>query len=310
MKTRLFTLAALAAIAVSCSNEDGIAPQDNLKDTPITVTAGVEQLSTRAGYEGTTTLPTTFYLSMTQDTENADSKYNYTDVAMTNGGSGTSYTPADGSNLLWASYDRNSAKINAYTILGTSVSVKTDQSTAGGVDVTASDLIGAVYANADSDISISDNSIAIKFRHLLCKLNIRLSWNSEFDAVTADKKSITGVKLTGLNTTATLARATAAISAPGTEADIRAYLNGTEAEAIFAPSASATKTEFTITVTTLINGVERVFKATASAPDGFVSGNAYTVSLALGGEKVDAVTAQSKAWEDVYGDTPQDIETH
>lgn len=308
MKTKYFAFVAAAFILASCSNDEDFGPQDNLKDTPITVTAGVAELTTRAGYEGTTTLPETFYLSITQDTENADSKYNYTNVAMTKGTDGT-YTPADGSKLLWASNDHNVPAIEAYTTDAETFTVQTDQSATDGSGVLASDLLGAIYGGDPSDITINADKINIKFRHLLCKLNIQLSWNSEFADVADDKKSITGVKLTGLNTTATLDRTTAAISAPATAADIQAYLSGTSAEAIFVPSASAEKTEFTITITTLINDVERVFKGTASAPGGFVSGNAYTVSLALGGEKVGAVTAQPTAWVD-KNDTPQDIETH
>ena len=62
---KIFTLAALAAIVASCSQNDDIIPKDDLKDTPITVTAGVAELTTRAGYEGTSVLPTTFYRAAT-----------------------------------------------------------------------------------------------------------------------------------------------------------------------------------------------------------------------------------------------------
>ena len=48
MKKKLLTLAALALIMASCSNND--IPVDETKDTPITIlSAGVADLSTRAG---------------------------------------------------------------------------------------------------------------------------------------------------------------------------------------------------------------------------------------------------------------------
>ena len=48
MKNKFLILAATASILAACSNND-VPQADNLKDTPITVTAGVAELSTRAG---------------------------------------------------------------------------------------------------------------------------------------------------------------------------------------------------------------------------------------------------------------------
>ena len=43
MKRKYLTIAALAAIVAGCSSDEALTPQvDNLKDTPITVSAGVE----------------------------------------------------------------------------------------------------------------------------------------------------------------------------------------------------------------------------------------------------------------------------
>ena len=51
MKKKLLTLAALALIMASCSNND--IPVDETKDTPITIaSAGVNELSTRFITEG------------------------------------------------------------------------------------------------------------------------------------------------------------------------------------------------------------------------------------------------------------------
>ena len=140
MKTKYLAFAAAAFMLASCSNDEDFVPQDNLKDKPITVTAGVAELTTRAGYEGTSVLPETFYLSITQDTEDATSKYNYTNLLMTRGADNT-YTAPASANLLWKDSNRDVA-VNAYTTDGTTFTVQTDQSTTDGV--LASDLLGAI----------------------------------------------------------------------------------------------------------------------------------------------------------------------
>ena len=119
MKTKYLAFAAAAFMLASCSNDEDFVPQDNLKDTPITVTAGVEGMLTRAGYETNTdnddlsVLPATFYLTITQDIEDATSKYNYTNVLMTKTEGENKYTST--TNLLWKDNDRDAA-VNAYTI--------------------------------------------------------------------------------------------------------------------------------------------------------------------------------------------------
>ena len=63
MKTRLFTLAALALTMASCSQDGDNTPVD-LKDTPIQVNASVSPMAslkdTKAGYEASTSLPSQF----------------------------------------------------------------------------------------------------------------------------------------------------------------------------------------------------------------------------------------------------------
>ena len=51
MKTKYLAFAAAAFMLASCSNDEDFVPQDNLKDTPITVSAAVEGMLTRAGHD-------------------------------------------------------------------------------------------------------------------------------------------------------------------------------------------------------------------------------------------------------------------
>ena len=216
MKKKLLSLAAVAMLFAACSNDD--VPQDNLKDAPITVTAGVEGMLTRAGYEGTSVLPETFYLSITQDTEDATSKYNYTNLLMTKGADNT-YTAPASANLLWKDSNRDVA-VNAYTTNATTFTVQTDQSTTDGV--LASDLLGAVKAAENSDISISEDNISINFRHLLCKLDVTFSWGTEL--ATAADKAISSVMYQGFGTDVTLDREACTVTNGTTTADITAYV--------------------------------------------------------------------------------------
>lgn len=290
MKTKYLAFAAAAFMLASCSNDEDFVPQDNLKDTPISVTAGVAELATRTGYEGTSVLPETFYLSITQDTEDATSRYNYTNVLMTKGAD-NAYTSTD--NLLWKDSNRDVA-INAYTTDATTFTVQTDQSTTDGV--LASDLLGAVRAAENSDISISGDNISINFRHLLCKLDVTFSWGTEL--ATATDKAIKSVMYQGFGTDVTLDREACTVTSGTASADIKAYVNELTSEGIFAPQMGENPK---VVVTTDIEGVDRVFSIGVKAPaDGFASGNRYTMNVTIGGTSVEngSVTATlANGWE-------------
>ena len=291
MKTKYLAFAAAAFMLASCSNDEDFVPQDNLKDAPITVTADVADLKTRAGYDADN-LPAKFYLTVTQTEE--VSQYNYTNVEMTKG-SGNNYTPSD--NILWKDATRTPF-VSAYTTADATFTVQTDQSTAESV--IASDLLGAVSTTED-DVTINGDNISVRFRHLLCKLDVTYSWGTEFDNVTT--KSIKNVVYNGFGTDAVLDRTTATITS-GTYTDaITAFIGKTTvnevekdmSEAIFAPQTGNPK----IVITALIDGVERAFSLNVTAPTGsFVSGNRYTMNVAIGGTVTQTGEMKiSKGWE-------------
>ena len=290
MKTKYLAFAAAAFMLASCSNDEDFVPQDNLKDAPITVTADVADLKTRAGYDADN-LPAKFYLTVTQ-TEEA-SQYNYTNVEMTKG-NGNNYTPSD--NILWKDATRTPF-VSAYTTADATFTVQTDQSTAESV--IASDLLGAVSTTED-DVTINGDNISVRFRHLLCKLDVTYSWGTEFDNAT---KSIKSVVYNGFGTDAVLDRTTATITS-GTYTDaITAFIGKTTvnevekdmSEAIFAPQTGNPK----IVITALIDGAERAFSLNVTAPTGgFVSGNRYTMNVAIGGTVTQTGEMKiSKGWE-------------
>ena len=277
MMKKFLAFAILATMLASCNNEEVF---DSLKDTPISVTAGVAELTTRAGYVGTTVLPTTFYLSVDQEGTN----YDYTDVQIEK--NGETYTPK--TPMLWKDSNQTSAAVKAYTIPGSDVSVAANQGTIGGV--TGSDLLGAI-STTSGDVTIAGNNIALRFRHLLCKLDVTYSWGTEFNGNTT--KSINSVVYSGFGTSATLNREDCTIEANGTTGDINAYVSETISEAIFAPKTSSPK----IVIIATIDGVDREFALNITAPsDGWKSGNCYTMNVSIGGETVDAPTVTATGW--------------
>ena len=280
---KIFTLAALAAIVASCSQNDDIIPKDDLKDTPITVTAGVAELTTRAGYD-TENLPITFYLTVNQE----GTSYDYTNVLMTKNAGTATYSAPEGTTLLWKDGNHEAAVVNAYTTNATTFTVQTDQSTTDGV--LASDLLGAVKTDEEaSDINISGNNIAVDFRHLLCKFDVTFSWGSELEVETITDKSIKSVKYVGFGSEVSLDRAAASVESSDATADIVALVTDMTSEAIFAPYVGETpKIVITIETTTSEDGAavtaERVFSINVNAPTGgFVSGNRYTMNVTIGG---------------------------
>ena len=294
MKTKYLAYAAAAFMLASCSNDEDLIPQDDLKDTPITVSAGVAELKTRAGYDSGN-LPKTFYLTVTQDTEDATSMFNYTNIEMTKGDA-NKYSPSG--NILWKDASR-SPFVSAYTTADATFTVQTDQSTTD--NVLASDLLGAV-STTNGDVTISGDNISVCFRHLLCKLDVTYSWGTEFDNATS--KSVKSVEYQGFGTDVTLNRNACTITDGTTTDYIKAYVSGSTSEAIFAPQTNEPK----IVITATIDSVERVFSLNITAPaGGFTSGNRYKMNVTIGGTVVDggSVTANvTNGWEtgDANGD--------
>ena len=283
MKTKYLAFAAAALMLASCSNDEDFVPQDNLKDTPITVTVGVEGMLTRAGYD-TENLPITFYLTVNQE----GTSYDYTNVLMTKNAGTATYSAPEGTTLLWKDGNHEAAVVNAYTTNATTFTVQTDQSTTDGV--LASDLLGAVKTDEEaSDINISGNNIAVDFRHLLCKFDVTFSWGSELEVETITDKSIKSVKYVGFGSEVSLDRAAASVESNDATADIVALVTDMTSEAIFAPYVGETpKIVITIETTTSEDGAavtaERVFSINVNAPTGgFVSGNRYTMNVTIGG---------------------------
>lgn len=171
MNTKKFIqILAVSATALITACEERLTSNDYA--TPITVTSQVSE-KTRAGYEGTTSLPSTFVMDIDQQSEN----YNYSLVTMTRDGNTATYNAPADMLLLWKGTDHSGANIKAMTIPDgltaidpinpMTISVRTDQTT--DANVKASDLLGA---KTDDGITINGDAINIEFRHLMSKLYV------------------------------------------------------------------------------------------------------------------------------------------
>jgi len=299
MKTKkYFTIAAAALILAACSNDN--TPQvDVLKDTPITVTAGVAELTTRAGYEGTSVLPETFYLGIDQVGE----KYDYPNMLMTKATDANTYTPA--SPLLWAGgTDNVSVTAATFSLVGAqALEVQADQSTADGVKNSDHLLM------ATTEVTPSANGISVNFSHIMSKVILTITLGDEFNQAENPISNVTFKgTLASRNYDRTAETPWSDISGV-TATDITPLCNAYTAPATDTPNATA---EYEVILvpqavaadgfTVTFNVGDRVFKWTSASAVTLEGGNKYTLALTAGKDIVSSATFSASAWNTGEGD--------
>lgn len=294
MKTKYLAFAAAAFMLASCSNDEDLVPQDDLKDTPITVTAGVAELTTRAGYEGTTILPEKFYLGIDQEDDN----YDYPNMLMTKAADANTYTPE--SSLLWAnSTDDVSVTAATFSLVGAqTLAVKSDQSTVDGVKNSDHLLMAA------TEVTPSANGISVDFSHMMSKVILTITLGTEFDET---DNPITDVKFMGTvaSNSYTVGTGWAAIATDATTTDITPLFNAYTAPTTDKPNATAEYEVILVPQTVAADGFtvtfnvgDRVFKWTSTSAITLAGGNKYSLALTAGKDKVNGATFSASAWND------------
>ena len=295
MKTKYLAFAAAAFMLASCSNDEDLVPQDDLKDTPITVTAGVAELTTRAGYEGTTILPEKFYLGIDQEDDN----YDYPNMLMTKAADVNTYTPE--SSLLWAnSTDEVSVTAATFSLVGTqTLAVQSDQSTADGVKKSDHLLMATV-----NDVMPSPTGISVDFSHIMSKVILTITLGTEFNETV---NPITDVKFMGTvaSNSYTVGTGWAAIAEDATTTDITPLYNAYTAPTTDKPNATAEYEVILVPQTVAANGFtvvfsvdDRVFRWTSTNAITLEGGNKYSLALTAGKDKVNGATFSASAWND------------
>lgn len=310
MNTKYFAFVAAAFILASCSNDEDFGPQDNLKDTPITLNVTTSDLiATRAGYiDGPLKKGSlSFYFTTHSSAEGPaweDSKYNATNEKWTYSEEDFEWvfesTTADPKQIVWAGdcigkwwavYPYLESLNKSSTTLDWKVSSLQTEETWNDEDL--------LWAKNDNQTS---EMVDITFTHALTKLTVNITgFGTE---VAADDRAISSVTIRGSKVAATVAPATQTWSTPtGDAVEIAAlkmeqpYYIGTTAQqyvasydALLIPQTA----ELTIVIT-LENG--KSYSKTLSSYE-FKSGYAYTVTLQIGQDVVeiadDGITAA--AW--------------
>ena len=299
MKTKYLAFAAAAFMLASCSNDEDFVPQDNLKDKPITVTAGVAELTTRAGYEGASVLPETFYLGIDQVGE----KYDYPNMLMTKATDTNTYTPE--SPLLWANgTDNVSVTAATFSLVGAqALEVQTDQSTADGVKNSDHLLMAA------TEVAPSANGISVDFSHIMSKVILTITLGDEFNEA---KNPISNVTFKGTlasrNYDRTAETPWSDISGV-TASDIIPLCNAYTALTTDKPNATAEYEVILVPQTVAADGFtvtfnvgDRVFKWTSASAVTLEGGNKYSLALTAGKDIVSSATFSASAWNTGEGD--------
>ena len=294
MKTKYLAFAAAAFMLASCSNDEDFTPQDNLKDTPITVTAGVAKLTTRAGYEGTSVLPETFYLGIDQVGE----KYDYPNMLMTKATDANTYNPE--SPLLWAGGTDN-VSVTAATfslVSAQDLEVQTDQSTADGVKNSDHLLMAA------TEVAPSANGISVDFSHIMSKVILTITLGDEFNEAENPICNVT-FKGTVASNNYTVGTGWATIAEDAATTDIIPLCNAYTALTTDKPNATAEYEVILVPQTVAADGFtvtfnvgNRVFKWTSASAVTLEGGNKYTLALTAGKDIVSSATFSASAWSD------------
>ncbi|MBP3551918.1 MAG: fimbrillin family protein [Bacteroidaceae bacterium] len=299
MKRKYLTIAALAAIVAGCSSDEALTPQvDNLKDTPITVSAGVEGMKTRAGYGTDATddtqsvLPATFYLGIDQTGDD----YDYPNMLMTKAEEGNAYTPE--SQLLWASGTEN-ATVTAATFPldgAQTLTVLADQSTAEGV--TGSDHL----LMTGKAVAPSAEGISVEFSHLMSKVLLTITLGDEFNEAENPFRDVT-FKGTVASNSYTAGTGWAEIAADATATDITPLCNAYTAPATNKPNATAGYEVVLLPQTVAAGGFsvqfnvgDRMFKWTSASDVTLAGGYEYTLALTAGKDKVTLGGITASKW--------------
>ena len=278
----------LSAVIYTTSCSEMITADFSDENAQITVKSEVEL--TKAGYEGTTSLPSEFIMDINQG---SDSKYNYSLVKMTKENTGNTYKAASGTSLMWAKADHSNVTVKAMTIPNgrTSVSsnsameinVSLDQTTEE--NLCKSDLLSAKTGNG---IVIEGNDINISFNHLMSKLYINYKLSTRLKNNNARVTSITlkNVCVTGGYSYANMNYDSSITKKNG---NISMYLDDvkTRAEAVFYPYTPSQAPTLSIRVQIGNSYKDIEYPLSLNANSVFEGGKVYKMALKISGTSLD-----------------------
>ena len=262
MKTYIYIALAAIALGFAACSQENIVPQDDQKDTPITIqSAGVAELISRAIYDGVIIgqVDEPVYMGVFIRGGSAD-KYNYQNVEYTH--NGTSWA---GETMLYEGVG-SAQQIYAY--------YPYVEGTTGTITVNAAEQIDYLVA---TPANLASSTVSLTMSHALAKLVLEATMGLEAKDETIAKVEVQNMYASGTWTIADN-------SWSGLSASPDATLEMTKNEVLVIPMESCS--HFPIIITT---GTGRVFKTAVSLEkvgNKLVAGAAYTIKLQVGQNKV------------------------
>lgn len=305
MKKRLLPLAALAFAFVACEQNDDLVV-DNTKDTPITIlSAGVADLSTRAGTPaGTLTSGSLSFFFNNNSGDNSRYVADCEKWTYKNGKWQFDETGFDNQQLLWKGAGNAIPWIATYPYRDYKYSYITHD--AGGMDekVPADQTDETKWTEFDilwATGTATSSSIEIEFKHLYTKFSVNLTYGTEVDATqTIESVTVGGTyivrnfnyasQIWGITLSDITDIKALALETPN-YIDVNDESKGTynaSFEALILPQTAAPKL-------TIEMSDGRVFATTLTEQE-FKSGYQYNIKLKVGQDKVELGGITAAPW--------------
>ena len=306
-KNNIIAIAAIALTFTACSNDNDFTTNNEGKDTPISLSVGVGELSVVTRAENTATLADgELGLYITKNGEKTlQGKYlcNNAKFTASTTDTGTSWTCS--TTYYWAS---DNAIINYFAYFpfqgteGTAAtSLPWDTSTQTGVGDGGYDPLDLLYVNGSATNTANDHGIKITLGHVCSKLIVNVSkLGSEVD----QSATVSSIKLGGIYPKGDFnlsgENAGTWTVDENTTGDITMNKLGTQAtgmnstfESIIIPQTAA----FSLTITLSNNTTYKM-----SIPSHiFVKGTCYTLTIQVGQDKVNLGSITQTPWSEENG---------
>ena len=277
---------------ISCNEKIAVDFQDTPNNITITSEVGPH---VKAGYEGTSSLPSDFYIDITQG-----AKVIYQNKV-------SKVTNSNKYKFVTAPEELESSAINSVYVKAitanvqqgsntVAIAVQTDQTTDSAVK--SSDLLAA---STDNGIVINENNINVTFSHVLTKLVIKYDGSL----------GISSMSLKNVCTTGQYDYAKMEYVYPSTPSlsNISMFHNSSAKtfEAIFCPHVPVEKENVTegLHLSIVLNGKTLTCPIALKNSDGFMGGKCYTVNVTISGTSAQNADVTITPWD---GGTSNQVE--
>ena len=299
-KNNILAIAAIALTFTACSNDNDITTNNEGKDTPISLSVGVGELSVVTRAENTTTTPLTtgaLGLYITKNGEKTlvgkylcnNAKFTYSNSGWTCGT--TYYWAADNATIDYVAYHPYQLSIS-----GNFISWDVTNQSSGNLDL--------LYENATGVANNDNHSIAITLGHVCSKLVVNVS---KLGSEIASGTTISSIKIGGLKAKGNFylfADSNNGHGAGSWDPDVNPADIGMKSitanegmnstyEAILIPQTAP----FTLTIS-LSNNSEYQLAVPSQT---FAAGTCYTLTMQVGQDKVTIGNITQTPWKDVSG---------